>query len=547
MPTLIIQDGSEHRGGTFEWPLLIGSCPANAVMVADNSVAHVHAWIGVGNNGYFVANVTKAGRTHVNGIPVQGRRLLSDGDVIQVGGSVKMRFQAEDALPKGVRPVAFPWRAPNATLPGERESIECGCGASILMEPPAPARPAQTNGNGAAARPVQRPAPAMPAKPAPARTSPPDINGNTAVATAPPRIATITARSAAPAPITRPASPAPPTAPAAAPPARPAAPPVRPAAPAPAPVRKPPPTPQPRPDSPVAVSNPAPAPAPAAVESTVMEAAPAPAAPLADEKPAVFVESLESQESLVESRLEAALAAAAADEAHIHSAAVVAAPEPVAAPIPVVEAAVATVEVAAAPVVVEEIVEEIVQPEPAPVEAKAESVAAVAVSAAAVAPEKPSLSLRSEPKLVMCAICQSRIDTGEQMTTCSECHLTFHEECWAENKGCAAYGCGNVNVLASPESVPVKQVDERELVDPFPWEFLLLGASVVSLVAGALAFGVPSAVLGLATLIVAVHKRLRRWPLLATCCAMCFIGLIVGIEFSKFWWLGIRPFAWVGR
>ena len=157
--------------------------------------------------------------------------------------------------------------------------------------------------------------------------------------------------------------------------------------------------------------------------------------------------------------------------------------------------------------------------------------------------EKP----RERPKLAMCGICQSAIGADEPMKLCAECGLTYHADCWAENRGCASYGCSQVGALEPPGTTAVKDVDVAELIEPFPWEFLLLGASVVALVAGALAFGLPSGLLGVFTLWVGVRRRLKRWPMLAACGALCLVGLVVGLEFSKFWWLGFKPFEWIAR
>ena len=50
----------------------------------------------------------------------------------------------------------------------------------------------------------------------------------------------------------------------------------------------------------------------------------------------------------------------------------------------------------------------------------------------------------------ICSICQWTLSDGE-LVTCPSCGLTFHKECWIENKGCSAYGCNQVNVLEPRE------------------------------------------------------------------------------------------------
>ena len=46
-----------------------------------------------------------------------------------------------------------------------------------------------------------------------------------------------------------------------------------------------------------------------------------------------------------------------------------------------------------------------------------------------------------------CGICHSTISADEATETCPSCKLVFHADCWHENRGCAAYGCNQVNVL----------------------------------------------------------------------------------------------------
>lgn len=40
-----------------------------------------------------------------------------------------------------------------------------------------------------------------------------------------------------------------------------------------------------------------------------------------------------------------------------------------------------------------------------------------------------------------CAICQTWIGNGELVGRCRACDAPYHQECWIENAGCAAYGC----------------------------------------------------------------------------------------------------------
>jgi predicted RNA-binding Zn-ribbon protein involved in translation (DUF1610 family) len=44
----------------------------------------------------------------------------------------------------------------------------------------------------------------------------------------------------------------------------------------------------------------------------------------------------------------------------------------------------------------------------------------------------------------LCAICQTPLSDGGNMVACPACHAPYHAECWAENGGCAVYGCEQV-------------------------------------------------------------------------------------------------------
>jgi hypothetical protein len=53
-----------------------------------------------------------------------------------------------------------------------------------------------------------------------------------------------------------------------------------------------------------------------------------------------------------------------------------------------------------------------------------------------------------------CPICQTQVVRGESVVACPACELGYHEECWAENGGCGAYGCAE-----APETVKAKVQD----------------------------------------------------------------------------------------
>ncbi len=149
----------------------------------------------------------------------------------------------------------------------------------------------------------------------------------------------------------------------------------------------------------------------------------------------------------------------------------------------------------------------------------------------------------------LCSICQWAIEPSDAQTSCPSCHLTFHSECWEENKGCSAYGCASVAALEEPatetEAVPA-EVEHDEHHERFPVEFAMLGGSVICSLIGLLAFGVPSALLAICTSAYWVAQRRRGESLkngiVAAAMAMCITGICAGLWFSAFRWLH-RPLA----
>jgi hypothetical protein len=160
-----------------------------------------------------------------------------------------------------------------------------------------------------------------------------------------------------------------------------------------------------------------------------------------------------------------------------------------------------------------------------------------------------------------CGACQSPISPTEASTVCPSCGLTFHADCWAENYGCSAYGCAQVNALlpktdfadAAPndDSLPaplaalVTKVAVEQPNTPhaskLPVEHALLGGSVLGLLLGAFTFGVP-ALLALVAVLVYLQRR-RGWrvgqvPRVVLAAGILAIaGVAAGVVVSYVWWL----------
>ena len=151
----------------------------------------------------------------------------------------------------------------------------------------------------------------------------------------------------------------------------------------------------------------------------------------------------------------------------------------------------------------------------------------------------------------VCGVCQSAISQFEETTSCPSCGLTFHAECWAENYGCSAYGCSQVNALKPPEShnptpAPVSaDIGSQEKSTPpdarFPWEFLLLAGSVFSALLGAVTFGVPSlAVAGGAAAYWSRHRGNQRTGIVLLSGVLALLGVVTGAAVSYMLYFGSK-------
>ena len=153
-----------------------------------------------------------------------------------------------------------------------------------------------------------------------------------------------------------------------------------------------------------------------------------------------------------------------------------------------------------------------------------------------------------------CSICQWSIAADDDHTRCPTCGLTFHSECWQENKGCSAYGCASVNALLDPnekdepevaadqaESSGAESAIAADSPEPFPVEFALLGGSVIGSLIGLIAFGVPALLVAVYAIYFAVtgsrSGKVIRTGLIAAAVGISVCGCVGGVWFSAVKWL----------
>jgi hypothetical protein len=165
-------------------------------------------------------------------------------------------------------------------------------------------------------------------------------------------------------------------------------------------------------------------------------------------------------------------------------------------------------------------------------------------------PAQPRLMPGKSKRQAKCAVCHSVIAPGEEITQCTDCAMTFHAECWQENLGCSSYGCPQVDAL-KPREEPAAETESPESqvesaadapVEPavestvHPWDAVLLAASLLSWVVGALTFGGVAAIVAIGSLILLIRGKQRRPVFLILAIVLSLIGIVEGLAVSDFWY-----------
>ena len=161
--------------------------------------------------------------------------------------------------------------------------------------------------------------------------------------------------------------------------------------------------------------------------------------------------------------------------------------------------------------------------------------------------EPPKRAATTTPAIAMCGACQSPISLLEETTRCPDCGVTFHAECWVENRGCSSYGCKQVGVL-EPKSPAGGSPDEDLEAAPLPQsdpegrllalDYLLLGGAMVSAVLGLLSFGIPSILFGCAIAGAQVRGRSTDGRKIITAALLVLLlASASGIMLSWYWWI----------
>lgn len=175
---------------------------------------------------------------------------------------------------------------------------------------------------------------------------------------------------------------------------------------------------------------------------------------------------------------------------------------------------------------------------------------------------------KSEIPEQICAICQKPLCARHATLSCPACSQPYHEKCWEDNGGCAAYGCIQAGMMmplppaapsdpkpvpvaaraaepqpappSHPKFAPVPQPPRAPVeYQPVPWDKVVLIGSVVGVVLGIFTFGVPALVMAAAAMAYAVRGRrehLHSTRIAAVATAICLLGIALGVFTSILFW-----------
>jgi hypothetical protein len=193
-----------------------------------------------------------------------------------------------------------------------------------------------------------------------------------------------------------------------------------------------------------------------------------------------------------------------------------------------------------------------------------------------------------------CGICDQPIRSMQLTKTCPTCSQLYHEKCWKQNGGCAAYGCAQAGLLqpmpeahavdpvvpefgpaiprskslaasadrrpplgarSTPPAPKMKSPPSAAQATPVAAEIieqrsgrsdgLLLAGSVLGTILGAFTFGIPAFAIGTAAALYTVrarHKHIQSTRIAAVSMAICMIGVAIGIFTSLMLWFS-SPFG----
>lgn len=158
----------------------------------------------------------------------------------------------------------------------------------------------------------------------------------------------------------------------------------------------------------------------------------------------------------------------------------------------------------------------------------------------------------------ICGVCQWKIQPEEASTACPACGVAYHSDCWKDNKGCAAYGCSQVNILGEKPPVETEPEPAADLVSPEllnelsaskprAVEVPMLAITILASIIGLAGFGAPAFIAGAVSFGFMLVRRGKPRMLLLTAVLIGFLGTVGGALASLYWWMGITPMELIGK
>jgi hypothetical protein len=222
-----------------------------------------------------------------------------------------------------------------------------------------------------------------------------------------------------------------------------------------------------------------------------------------------------------------------------------------------------------------------------------------------LAADAPHPKPRPEMAEQCCGICDQPIRSIQSTKSCPTCSQLYHEKCWKQNGGCAAYGCAQAGLLQpmpeahalEAEQMRLAELVAQEIEPPMPpaiprskpampparraplgarsippaprlkpppiaaepveivpeiieqrsgrSDGLLLAGSVLGTILGAFTFGIPAFAIGTAAALYTVrarHRHVQSTRIAAVSMAISMIGVAIGIFTSLMLWFS-SPFG----
>jgi predicted component of type VI protein secretion system len=130
MPILIIESRGTRKAGTLNGRVLIGRWPNTTLTIDDRAVSRIHAWIGLQDGHYYVADAGSRTGTFVNNEPLHDRYFLADGDQIRIGPAL-LQYHIDAVPPADIDPIDLTPRMLGSKDRGT--FMDCACGAPLWL------------------------------------------------------------------------------------------------------------------------------------------------------------------------------------------------------------------------------------------------------------------------------------------------------------------------------------------------------------------------------------------------------------------------------